>query len=197
MICPRCHKSTLQTNHGLLLGGTCCWRCVGIDELVGEIERLTLERVQHDASERDYVKTLQTERNNLSEKNEELRAKLANVGCPAGMKICPLGLWKPGEEHPADPSDTTARLNRHLDKVETTTRLIPRDTTPKSFSEDMGAIAESHHRKPIGIKKSAAPKPTCNLCHGTGRIMSDVEMDGYETRPCPRCNKPAPETRKR
>ena len=31
------------------------------------------------------------------------------------------------------------------------------------------------------------PRPSCDLCHGTGRIISDLEMDGYETRPCPKC----------
>jgi hypothetical protein len=43
MICPRCHKSTVATGHGLLLNETCCWRCVGIDELADEITRLTTE----------------------------------------------------------------------------------------------------------------------------------------------------------
>lgn len=53
MICPRCHESTLP-DHGLLLNETCCWRCVGIDELVNEISAIRLE-------------------------NSALRAKLADV----------------------------------------------------------------------------------------------------------------------
>ena len=50
------------------------------------------------------------------------------------------------EEQPSESSDsTTTRLNRHLDKLETTTHLIPEDATPKnkSSTNSTGVFHES------------------------------------------------------
>jgi len=104
MICPRCHESTLP-DHGLLLNETCCWRCVGIDELVNEISAIRLE---NSALRAELAKIARMDRFELPHYN------LADA-----LHVAKIAL----DDHPATPvTNPIARCSKKG------VRYVPKDT---------------------------------------------------------------------